>query len=107
MRVFSLAGSQRHTGIVESMTQVVTISASTAAAAFDSLRIAPRVPASMAAKDARRIAERQLRGVEAADEHEEMPNIIQSTEVALDLMTKGNKQPQAGLQHALKSYQDF
>ncbi len=36
-----------------------------------------------------------------------LQNIIQSTEIALDLMTKGNKQPQAGLQQALKSYEDF
>lgn len=88
------------------MTQVITISASTAAAAFETLRIAPRVPASIAAKEARRIADRQLKGA-AADEVEETQNIIQSTEIALDLMTSGNKQPQAGLQQALKSYEDF
>ena len=88
------------------MTQVVTISASTAAAAFDTLRITPRVPTSIAAKDARRIADRQLKGT-TADEVEETQNIIQSTEIALDLMTKGNKQPQAGLQQALNSYEDF
>ncbi|MBB4228532.1 hypothetical protein GGD56_002374 [Rhizobium mongolense] len=86
------------------MTQVVTISASTAAAAFETLRIAPRVPTSIAAKDARRIADRQLRHDQ---ELSETASIIQSTEVALDLMAKGNKQPQAGLQQALKSYEDF
>ncbi|PKA39068.1 hypothetical protein [Rhizobium sullae] len=88
------------------MTQVVTISASTAATAFETLRIAPRVPASMVAKDARRIADRQLKG-RSGQELNETASIIQSTEVALDLMTKGNKQPQAGLQQALKSYEDF
>ena len=88
------------------MTQVVTISASTAAAAFDTLRIPQRVPAVIAAKEARKMADRQIKGI-TADELEETPNIIQSTEVALDLMTKGNKQPQAGLRQALKSYEDF
>jgi len=92
--------------MLDSMTQVVTISASTAAAAFESLRIAQRVPPNMAAKETRRMAERQLRGVAAADDLEDSPNIIQSTEVALDLMTKGNKQPQAGLQQALRSYDE-
>jgi hypothetical protein len=88
------------------MTQVVTISASTAAAAFETLRIAQRVPANMAARETRRMAERQVRGVAAAADLEESPNIIQSTELALDLMTKGNKQPQAGLQQALRSYEE-
>lgn len=64
------------------------------------------MPASMAAREARKLADRQIRGT-TVDEFEETPNIIQSTEVALDLMSKGNKQPQAGLQHALKSYEDF
>ncbi len=106
MRMISLAAHEPAMCIKRPMTQVVTISASTAAAAFETLRIAPRVPTSMAAKDARRIADRQLKG-RHDQELSETASIIQSTEVALDLMAKGNKQPQAGLQQALKSYEDF
>ncbi len=57
-----------------------------------------------AAREARKIAERQLN--QSAEDPEESTNIIQNTEVALDLMTKGYRQPQAGLQQALQSYED-
>jgi hypothetical protein len=57
-----------------------------------------------AAREARKIAERQLSP--SGDDREESTNIIQNTEVALDLMTKGYRQPQAGLQQALQSYED-
>jgi hypothetical protein len=105
MPEISLASGQFKTRIFDGMTQVVTISASTAASAFEALRIPQRVPANMVAKEARKMADRQIKGT-TADEFEETPNIIQSTEVALDLMSKGNKQPQAGLQQALKYYED-
>jgi hypothetical protein len=88
------------------MTQVVTISASTAAAAFEALRIAPRVATGIAVKDARRMADRQLKNTSSIDP-DDTSHIIQSTEVALDLMTKGHKQPQTGLRQALKYYEDF
>ena len=88
------------------MTQLVTISASTAAIAFESLRIPQRVATSTAARDARRLADRQLKA-DSTDEIDEPSSIIQSTEVALDLMAKGNRQPQAGLEQALRSYEDF
>ncbi|OWV86593.1 hypothetical protein ATY81_09305 [Rhizobium sp. R72] len=84
---------------------VGTIAASTAAAAFETLRIPQRVSASTAAKEARRAADRQTRAASGQDV-EEPSNIIQSTEVALDLMTMGQKQPQAGLKQALELYSD-
>ncbi|MBB2751182.1 UNVERIFIED_ORG: hypothetical protein GGI57_001860 [Rhizobium aethiopicum] len=87
------------------MTQLLSISANTAAVAFESLRIPQRVATSTAARDARRIADRQLKA-DSPDQVEEPSNIIQSTEVALDLMAKGNRQPQAGLRQALQSYED-
>lgn len=87
------------------MTQLVSISASTAALAFESLRIPQRVATGTAARDARKLAERQLNR-SSGDDPDETANIIQSTEVALDLMTKGFRQPQAGLQQALQSYED-
>ncbi|OWV83939.1 hypothetical protein ATY75_05060 [Rhizobium sp. N122] len=87
------------------MTQLLSISANTAAVAFESLRIPQRVATSTAARDARRIADRQLKA-DSPDQVEEPSNIIQSTEVALDLMAKGNRQPQAGLKQALQSYED-
>jgi hypothetical protein len=84
---------------------VVSVSATTAAAAFESLRIAPRVSASMAAKEARKIAERR-RHADAGGRTDESAAVIHSTEVALDLMTMGQKQPRAGLQQALKLYKE-
>jgi hypothetical protein len=84
---------------------VGSISASTAAAAFESLRIAPRVSASTAAKEARKIADRQ-RHADAGQSADETAAVINSTEVALDLMTMGQKQPQAGLRQALKLYEE-
>ncbi|RFB93845.1 hypothetical protein B5K08_11970 [Rhizobium leguminosarum bv. trifolii] len=87
------------------MTQLLSISANTAAVAFESLRIPQRVATSTAARDARRIADRQLKA-DSPDQVEEPSNIIQSTEVALDLMAKGNRQPQAGLKQALQSYEE-
>ncbi|MBB4572946.1 hypothetical protein PYR71_25665 [Rhizobium sp. MC63] len=87
------------------MTQLLSISANTAAVAFESLRIPQRVATSTAARDAKRIADRQLKA-ENPDQAEEPSSIIQSTEVALDLMTKGNRQPQTGLRQALQSYED-
>ncbi|TCA30495.1 hypothetical protein E0H70_15625 [Rhizobium leguminosarum bv. viciae] len=88
------------------MTQLLSVSANTAAIAFESLRIPQRVATSTAARDARRVADRQLKA-EGTEEIDEPSSIIQSTEVALDLMAKGNRQPQAGLKRALRSYEDF
>jgi hypothetical protein len=84
---------------------VGTISASTAAAAFETLRISQRVPASTVAKEARRVAGRKTRG-DRGQNLDETSKAIQSTEVALNLMTMGQKQPQAGLKQALQFYKD-
>jgi hypothetical protein len=84
---------------------VGSISASTAAAAFETLRIPPRVSASTTAKEARRAADRKTKRDNGHD-IDETPNVIQSTEVALDLMTMGQKQPQSGLKQALQFYKD-
>ncbi len=88
------------------MTQVVTISATTAAIALETLRIPQRVATSTVAREARRIADRQS-NAGSAQAAEETASVIQSTEVALDLMARGNRQPQAGLKQALQSYEDF
>jgi hypothetical protein len=58
------------------------------------------------AREAKRIADQQL-NAGSAQAAEETASIIQSTEVALDLMARGNRQPQAGLRQALQSYEDF
>lgn len=88
------------------MTQVVTISATTAATALETLRIPQRVATRTVAREAKRIADQQL-NAGSAQAAEDMAGIIQSTEVALDLMARGNRQPQAGLRQALQSYEDF
>ena len=87
------------------MTQLLSISASTAAIALETLRIPQRVATSTAARDSRRLADRQLKA-EGTEGIDDPSSIIQSTEVALDLMEKGNRQPQAGLKQALQSYED-
>jgi hypothetical protein len=84
---------------------VGSISASTAAAAFESLRIAPRVSTAAAAKEARKIADNR-RKADAGQDTDESAAVINSTEVALDLMTMGQRQPQAGLRQALKLYEE-
>jgi hypothetical protein len=84
---------------------VGSISASTAAAAFETLRIPQRVSASTSAKESRRAADRQTKAASGQDV-EEPANIIQSTEVALDLMTMGQRQPQAGLKQAMEFYSE-
>ena len=88
------------------MTQLLSISANTAALAAETLRIPQRVANSTAARESRRLADRQLKA-ESTEGVDDPSSIIQSTEVALDLMTKGNRQPQAGLKQALQSYEDF
>lgn len=84
---------------------VVSISADTAVAALESLKIPKRVAASTAAKEARRLSERREK-VDAGQDIDDTASIIQSTEVALDLMTMGQRQPQASLNQALKFYEE-
>lgn len=84
---------------------VGNISADTAVAAFESLKIPPRVSASTAAKEARRISERRTK-IDSGQDLDESAVVIQSTEVALDLMTMGQRQPQASLKQALKLYRE-
>lgn len=86
------------------MTQLLSISANTAAFAFESLRIPQRVATATAAREARKMAERQIN--QSSEDSDEPANIIQNTEVALDLMAKGHRQPQAGLKQALQSYDE-
>lgn len=82
-----------------------SISADTAVVVFESLKIPPRVSASAAAKDARRISEKRQK-IDSGHDVDESAAVIQSTEVALDLMTMGQRQPQAGLRQALKLYEE-
>ncbi len=84
---------------------LISISADTAVVALESLKIPKRVPASIAAKEARRVAERREK-VDAGADVDDTASIIQSTEVALDLMTMGQRQPQASLNQALKLYEE-
>ncbi|TCL73613.1 hypothetical protein [Rhizobium sp. BK251] len=87
------------------MTQVVSVSASTAALAIEALRPQTKAPApaSIAAREARKIAERR----EGQDEEPAAAvSVISSTEVALDLLTLGHRQPQAGMKQAIESYEE-
>ena len=104
MRMIFLSRMRRSYRYDGRMTQLVSISANTAALAFESLRIPQRVATGTAIREARKIVERQLNP--SGEDPEETTNIIQNTEVALDLMTKGFRQPQAGLKQALQSYED-
>ncbi len=76
-----------------------------AASAAETLRIPQRVATATAAREARKLVERQ-RSHETGHDPEDTSNVIQSTEVALDLMERGYRQPQAGLRQALKSYDE-
>lgn len=85
------------------MTQVITVSANTAAYAMEALKPQARVPSSMAAREAKRLAARQERDIGGVD----TPLLtISSTEVALELLTMGNRQPQTGVRQAIESYEE-
>ena len=86
------------------MVEVVSISAYTAAWAMDAAKPLARVPASIAAREARRMELRQKRDGSDDDKIEEAAPAIQSTAVALDMMIEGERQPQATIQQAIESY---
>ncbi len=81
------------------------ISATTAAAAFESLRIPLRKPNIIAAKEARRVAEHQASDGEAEPDAE--PNmVIHSAEVALNLLDLGFHHPEQNFRHAQDAYEN-
>jgi hypothetical protein len=86
------------------MVEVVNVSAYMAAWAADAAKPPVLVPASIAARDARRLQKRQQRDGVTDIEIDSPSLVIQSTSVALDLMTQGNGQPRSTLKHAIDSY---
>jgi hypothetical protein len=86
------------------MVEVVNVSAYMAAWAADSAKQPTLVPASIAARTARKEALRRERDDVSDSDVESMSPIIQSTTIALDLMNDGSRQPRSTLQHALDSY---
>jgi len=86
------------------MVAVVNVSAYTAAWAADAAKQPTLVPASIAARAARKEALRRERDDVDDSDVESISPIIQATTVALDLMDEGSRQPRSTLQHALESY---
>lgn len=86
------------------MVEIVGVSASTAAWVMDAAKPPARVPVSIAAREARRMEKRQERQDASDDEIDSTVPAIQSTAVALDMMTEGNRQPQSTMKHAIDSY---
>jgi len=86
------------------MVEVVNVSAYLAAWAADTAKQPTLVPASIAARTARKEALRRERDDIDDSDVESISPIIQSTTVALDLMDEGSRQPRSTLQHALESY---
>lgn len=86
------------------MVEVTTVSAYTAGWAMEVLKPEPRVPTSIAAREARRIELRQEKEDADEDDLESTVPVIQSTEIALDLLNEGNRQPRSTVQHAIDSY---
>ncbi|PZM13190.1 hypothetical protein [Rhizobium tubonense] len=86
------------------MVEVVNVSAYMAAWAADVAKPPVLVPSSIAARDARKLQKRQERDGATDNDIESPTLVIQSTSVALDLMTQGNSQPRSTLRHAIESY---
>jgi hypothetical protein len=89
------------------MVEVVTVSAYTAGWAMEALKQPIRTPATIVARDERRREIRQEHdGADDEGDVESALPTIQSTEVALDLLTEGNRQPQSNFQQVVKAYSD-
>jgi hypothetical protein len=86
------------------MVEVVNVSAYMAAWAADAVKPPTLVPASVAARTARKEALRLERDDVSDSDVEGISPIIQATTIALDLMDEGSRQPRSTLQHALQSY---
>lgn len=86
------------------MVEVVNVSAYMAAWAADAAKPPTLVPASIAARTARKEAVRRERDDVSDGDVESISPIIQSTTIALDLMNEGSRQPRSTLRHALESY---
>jgi hypothetical protein len=88
------------------MVEVVNVSAYMAAWAADAAKPPVLVPAAIVARNARKSELRQRQVGAADDELESSSLVIQSTDVALDLMMQGESQPRSTLRHAIESYAD-
>jgi hypothetical protein len=89
------------------MVEVVTVSAYTAGWAMEAVKQPARTPASIVAREARLREIRQERG--GASDEGDIENAIptiQSTEVALDLLTEGDRQPKSNFQQVVKAYSE-
>jgi hypothetical protein len=83
---------------------VVSISAYTAAWAMDAAKQPVRTPASLAARDARRMELRQKRGDAGVSRIDSPFSAVQSAAAALDTMIEGERQPQSTMRQAIESY---
>ena len=86
------------------MVDVVSISAYTAAWAADAAKPLARTPASLAARAARRMEQRQKRGEAAAEDAASLVPAVSSGAAALDTMIASERRPQSTMRQALESY---
>ncbi len=87
------------------MVQVLTVSAYTAGWAMEALKPPIHAPASVVAREKRLREIRQERdGISDAGDIEGPLATVQSTSVALDLLTEDNRQPRPTVQHVIDSY---
>jgi hypothetical protein len=91
----------------KSVVEVVTVSAYTAGWAMEAAKPPARTPASVAAREARLREVRQARDGDAdEDDVESLVPTIQSTAVALDLLTEGDRQPRSSIQQVIDAYSE-
>lgn len=86
------------------MAQVLTVSGYTAGWAMEALKPAVRTPPSVEAQEKRLRQVRQENDGIDQDDIESLTPTIQSTSVALDLLTEGNRQPPPSVEQVIASY---
>ncbi|PWE56512.1 hypothetical protein DEM27_08985 [Metarhizobium album] len=84
------------------MTQVVTVSANTAAYAMEALKPAQRVARKQYVQEAVRTFEATAN--EGVDETDSIPDVIRTASAELSMMNFGDNQPQASVQEAIDAY---
>lgn len=90
------------------MTQIVTISANTAALNIEALRTPRRVSVKDQVADVKADADRNAKALENVSDPEAIDNMIPAIKVGIDVLTTG-KQPQQqySLQQVEAAYRDF
>lgn len=90
------------------MTQIVSISASTAAIAIEALRPGRRVSAKDQAADIKADAERNARRLQNAGEIDEDEFVVHAPTVSIDVLTTGQQpRQQATFRQAQSAYRDM